>query len=350
MVKYLILQHPGHNRAYDSEAAQLAVSELSIASKRLSVKCTAIETQEVAGVSYITLNCNDDLTTEDIDILSRLSFVFAIFHQFGIYAEDGLLPIPFTRHEYIDSKLCGLQKSTGKPNDLFTRMMVNVALLASDFSYQDDIHVLDPLSGRGTTLYEAAIYGFHASGIEISQKAVLENYTVFKKYLQDERYKYLSDRRMVYGKTKAEAIFIDEFQYANSKEAFKEEEQRKNLSIVNGLSQEADKYFKKNSINLIVGELPYVITPNQAGAGKSTTASRNPLEILRESLQPWKTVLKSGGTIVLAWNSLMLPKNRLSILFEEQGFEVQKQAAYNGFEHAVDKKTIWRDIIVAKKL
>lgn len=343
MVKYLILQYPGHSRMFYEEAGPLAVAELKLASRRLSVKCTDIGTQDVAGVRYITLNCNDDLSTDDIAILSRLSFVFAIFHQFGIYAEDGLLPIPCARYEYIDSKISTLQKYSNKTNELFTRMMVNVALLASDFSYQDDISLLDPLSGRGTTLNEAAVYGFHAFGIEIEHKVAIENQVFVKKFLQNERYKYLSDRRMVYGKKKSEAIYIDEFEYANTKEAFKVPEQRKKLGIVNGLSQDTDKYFRKNSFNLIVGDLPGVNT-----GGNNNKSTQNPLELIQSSLPAWKTVLKKGGTIVLAWNNLGLANIRLVEIFEKEGFKVMKDDPYNGFEHLVDRATK-RDIIVAKK-
>ncbi len=348
-MKYLILQYPGHNRVYYNVAAQLAVSELSIAAKRLSVGCQKIDFEDVCGVRYITITLDDELSTEDIAILSRLSFVFAIFNQFGLHADDGLAPIPMAQYEYLDSKISTLQKYAGKTNELFTKMMVNVALLASDFSYQDEISLLDPISGRGTTLNEAAIYGFNAFGVEIEQKSVHENQLFFKKYLQNERLKYLSDRRMVFGKKKSEAVYIDEFQYANSKEAFKDEKQRKKLGIVNGNSQDTDKYFKKNSFNLIVGDLPYGIAHGNTGANKSTTGTRNPLELIRTCLPAWKTVLKKGGTIVLAWNSFVLAKNRLVELLEEHGFEVQKDEAFNGFEHMVDK-AIKRDIIVAKKI
>ncbi len=348
MMKYLILQYPGHNRVYYNVAAQLAVSELSIAAKRLSVGCQKIDFEDVCGVRYITITLDDELSPEDVAILSRLSFVFAIFNQFGLHADDGLAPIPMAKYEYIDSKISTLQKYAGKTNELFTKMMVNVALLASDFSYEDKISLLDPVSGRGTTLNEATVYGFNAFGIEIEAKSVHENQIFFKKYLQNERYKFLADKRMVHGKKKSEAIYMHEFHYANSKEAFKNKEEQKQLGIVNGNSQDADKYFKKNSFELIVGDLPYGIAHGNTGANKSTTGTRNPLELVRTCLPAWKAVLKKGGTIVLAWNSFVLAKNRLTEVFEEHGLKVLTDAPYNGFEHLVDK-SIKRDIIVVKK-
>lgn len=43
-------------------------------------------------------------------------------------------------------------------------MMINVALLSSDFNYNDRIQLLDPIAGKGTTLFEGAVYGFDTYG------------------------------------------------------------------------------------------------------------------------------------------------------------------------------------------
>lgn len=348
MMKYLILQNPGHNRVYYKEAAQLAVSELSIAANRLSVKCEKITFEDVAGVRYITLLVNDELSNKDIDILSRLSFVFAIFNQFGLHAEDGLAPIPITQHQYLDNKISTIQKYTGKTNELFTKMMVNVALLASNFSYDDKINLLDPVSGRGTTLNEASVYGFNTYGIEIEQKSVHENQIFIKKFFQNERLKFSNDKRMVSGKNKSEAIYMHLFEYANTKEAFKNKDDRKCLGLINGNSQDADKYFKKNHFNLIVGDLPYGIAHGNSGANKKTTGTRNPSELIESCVPAWQAVLKKGGALVLAWNAFVAPKQKLAQILSNNDFEVLSESPYDGFEHMVDK-SIKRDIIVARK-
>ncbi|WP_430812531.1 MULTISPECIES: TRM11 family SAM-dependent methyltransferase [unclassified Carboxylicivirga] len=348
MMKYLILQNPGHNRVYYKEAAGLAVAELSLAAKRLSVGCQKIDFEDVCGVRYITITLDDELSTADIAILSRLSFTFAIFNQFGLHADDGLAPIAMMRDKYIDDKISTIQRYAGKTNELFTKMMVNVALLASDFNYDESINLLDPVAGRGTTLNEATVYGFNAFGIEIEAKSVHENQIFFKKYLQNERYKFLADKRMVHGKAKGDAIYMHTFEYAANKELFKDKAERKRLGLVCGNAQNADKYFKKNCFNIIVGDLPYGIAHGNAGANKSTGGTRNPSELIQSCLPAWKTVLKKGGTIVLAWNSFVAPKNKLADLFVKEGFKVLNKAPYDNFEHQVDK-AIKRDIIVAKK-
>jgi len=348
MNTYLILQNPGHNRVYYNLAGQLALSELSIACARLSTACSDIKIVEIAGVRYLSLSCEQDLQAEDVTFLSRLSFVFAIYKLEGNDAASSLLPVQMAAYEYVDSKISSLQKYAGKTNELFTKMMINVALLSSDFSYEDKIQLLDPVAGRGTTLYEASIYGFNAFGVEIEAKPVHDCQIFFKQYLQKERYKYTADKRMVFGKNKSEAVYIQEFDYALNKEEFKDTDQCKKLGIIHGNSQDTAKYFKKNSFHLLVGDLPYGIAHGNSAAHKSSTGTRNPSELISACLPEWKMVLKEGGVIVLAWNAFVTPKHRLAAIFEEHGFEVMRDAPYNGFEHMVDK-SIKRDIIIVKK-
>ena len=227
-------------------------------------------------------------------------------------------------------------------------MMINVALLSSDFDYSENIKILDPVAGKGTTLFEAAVSNFDVYGIEIEPKAVHEVTVFFKKYLEMERLKHSSTKRQVFGTNKSNAVFIQEFEYARSKEEFKSQDLIKKLGIVNGNSKEADKYFKNEDFHLIVGDLPYGIVHGNTGAKKTETITRNPSELLSDCIPAWYKVLKKGGVIVMAWNSFLVSRQKLADIFHENGFEVLNQVSYNEFEHMVDK-SIKRDILVAKK-
>lgn len=348
MKKYLILQHPGHNRVYYNVAGELALAELTIATKRLQVTCTDIGIEEVANVRYLALSTDDAITNDDLAILSRLSFVFAIFEMQACGEHSCLVPIAFINYEYVDGKISSLQKYAGKTNELFTKMMINVGLLTSDFDYNHQIQLLDPVAGRGTTLFEGSVYGFDVMGIEIEPKSVHETCVFFKKYIETERYKHASDKRQVYGKNKAEAVYIKEFEYARNKQEFKSEHQRRKLGIVNGNSAEAANYFKKNSFHLIVGDLPYGIAHGNTGAKKTGSITRNPSELLSLCLPQWSQVLKKGGAVVVAWNAFVVSKQQLAEIFTANGFKVMTEAPYDQFEHMVDK-SIKRDIIVARK-
>ena len=52
--------------------------------------------------------------------------------------------------------------------------MINVALLSSDFYNTKDINLLDPVAGKGTTLFESLIAGYNIYGIEINPNVVHE--------------------------------------------------------------------------------------------------------------------------------------------------------------------------------
>ena len=344
---YLILQNPGHNRVYYNSADKLALAELKLMCQRLSVAVSSIEIKELKGIRYLSFSTEEALSGADLDLVSKLSFVFALFQLKEVEGKECLLPITTADFEYIDSKISSLLKYQGKTNELFTKMMLNVALLASDFDYSDPITLFDPVCGKGTTLFEASIYGFDAYGIEIEQKPVHEASVFFKKFLENEHVKHSFEKRQIYGNKKSEAVLINDFKYAKTKEEFKEKATTKSLGIVAGNTQDAHKYFKKKMFNIIVGDLPYGIFHGNSAEKKGGSKTRNPSDLLNECLPEWKKVLKTGGTVVVAWNSFIVSRKRLSEVFSEHGFEVQTDELFHEFEHMVDR-SIKRDIVVAK--
>lgn len=347
-MKYLILQNPGHNRVYYSQADKLALAELKIACSRLSVPCSDIEIIEIADIRYLSFNTNEELIEKDLAILSRLSFIFAIFSEEIMNDKTCLIPHKRIKYEYLDNKISSILKYPGKTNELFTKMMVNVALLSSDFSYSDNIRLLDPVSGKGTTLYEGTVYGFDVFGIEIESKFVHEANVYFKKYLENERIKHSYSKSRVSGTNKSNAIHLHEYEYALSKDDFKAGESLKKLGLVAGVSQDASEYFPKNYFNLIVGDLPYGIFHGNAPKRKKASSSRNPSELLKSCLSDYYKVLKKGGVLALAWNSHLVSRRELSEKFNAAGFNTLRQSPYDEFEHRVDN-SIRRDIIVARK-
>lgn len=347
-MNYLILQNPGHNRVYYKSADKLSLAELKIASQKLSIQCSNIEIVELESIRYLSIKTTEELSNEDIEILSRLSFVFAIFQAVEIDQKTFLVPIRKSYYEYVDDKISSLLKYKGKTNELFTKMMINVALLSSDFDYSDRIQILDPVAGRGTTLFEGIIYGYDVCGIELESKSIHDTITFFKKFLETERFKHNFNQRHVHGTTKSNSVKIQEFEYARSKDEFKNKEARKKLGLICGNTQEAANYCKKNSFHLIVGDLPYGIAHGNKSTQRKQSHTRNPSELLNCCLSGWNKILKKGGIVVIAWNSFVASKEELHEIFFEHGFDVLSESPYDEFEHMVDK-SIKRDIIVAKK-
>ena len=80
-MKYALLANPGHNRVYFEESKKLAAAELELALPCLSVPCGDILPAQIGGVYYLTFSSEAVLTASDHAILSRLSFVYAIFEE-----------------------------------------------------------------------------------------------------------------------------------------------------------------------------------------------------------------------------------------------------------------------------
>lgn len=346
MNTYLVLQNPGHNRVYYKTSTKLALSELTIAASRLSSPSSNIGIREIAGIRYLQFDLESKLSKTDLDIVSRLSFFFALYKLEQQY----LLPIQRICYEYLDDKISSILKYSGKTNELFTRMMINVALLSSDYNYNQKINLLDPVAGRGTTLFEGLISGFSGTGVEADSKAVHDSEIFFKKYLEEEKLKHSLDKRQIGQGKKNENAYGQKFLFAKDKTDFKDKSKQLNVEFIHGQTQHISDYFKKDSFHLIVGDLPYGIAHGNKGkTGKGKSNTRNPSELLEAALPGWFKVLKNGGVVVISWNSFLIARDKLAEIFNRHGFSSLTEETYFDFEHLVDR-SIKRDIIVAKKI
>ncbi len=349
-MKYAILYNPGHNRVYFETSLKLSVSEFMIAAQRLETNCGQIERQKICGVDYLTFQTERELTESDIRTLSGLSFVYALFGVEEVQGEILFRPITRILEEFVDDGIGAILKYTGKTNEIFTRMMINVAYHTQNCARgrdQETVRLLDPIAGKGTTLYEGLVKGYDVCGIEIGDKVVKESYHFLKKFLEMAKYKFDSSILKISGPNKSFSAVRHTFVTARTKEEYKAKKTR-TVEMVAGNSMYADKYYKKNTFDMIVGDLPYGVQHGNVTTEKQSSLTRNPSELLRACLPAWKEVLKTGGAICLAWNSNVLPRSKMEELFAEQGLEVCREGAYLEFEHRVDQ-AILRDIVVARK-
>lgn len=346
MNKYAILANPGHNRVYFEASKKLSISELTIGLAKVSCKCFDIKERYIADTFYIAFTTENSLSAADIFILSKLSFVYAIFESVDIDNIEYLRPITKPTFQYMDTNISSILKYNGKTNEIFTRMMINVALFSSKY-INDEIKLLDPIAGKGTTLYEGLICGYNVYGVEIGDKVVKESYRYMKKYLETERYKHTTKVEKISGENKSFVASRYIFNIAKTKEELKENK-TKHFEMISGNSTFTNKYFKKNYFNLIVGDLPYGVQHGNVTNQKQSSLTRNPQELLSACLNGWYQVLRPEGVIVLSWNTYVLPREQFVELLEGAGFSVFKDGVYVEFEHRVDQ-SIKRDIIVAKK-
>ena len=276
-------------------------------------------------------------------MVSRLSFVYAIFEV----CEGGLfLPVAKNQSYYFGDDLNTILKYSGKTNEIFTRMQINLAVFASGFSpdFLENLCLLDPVCGKGTALFEALTCGYSAYGLDINKKSIDEAAAFFKKYLESGKYKHTLKEEKISGSGAGGEAFRSQrrlFELSKNK-ADKKENKRLVCELLDGDMRNAAKYYKKNTFHIIAGDLAYGIQhENAAGQSKS----RNPVELISAALPALKEVLKPKGAIALSWNLFLLERKKMEDIFEDGGFEL---ADFGDLSHRVDQ-AINRDLIIGVK-
>ena len=344
-MKYAVLFHPGHNRVYFETALALSVSEFAIVSQKLSAACTDVCRESIQGVDYLTFQTERALTEADWRPVSALSFVYALFEVITMDGETVLKPLPRRRESFVDDGMSAMLKYTGKTNEIFTRMLINIAASSQDNTGR--LRLLDPIAGKGTTLFEGLARGYDVYGIEIGDAVVNEAYHFVKRYLETARYKFDCASIKISGPNKSFTAQRHTFTAARTKEEMKAGGAR-TLELIAGNSAHAAVMHKKNFFNIIVGDLPYGVQHGNVTNEKQSAITRNPSQLLRACLPAWAAVLKPGGCMALSWNSNVLPRKQMEELLAAQGFEALNDDAYASLAHRVDQAIV-RDVIAARK-
>lgn len=351
MPHYLLMRHPGHNRVYYESSRELALAELTSAIPKLEGSDFELSESQLGGISYISLKAETELSIQELKLLGSLSFVYALFRESQLNDQACLIPLENPFSFAMDEKFSSLMRYSGKTNELFTRFMINLAALSSDFNPLDRLRLVDPVAGKGTTLIEGALRGYDTFGVEIQKKAQHEGYSFIRTYLKRERYTFRAERRQVSGAKGTEAIYMDGIEYARNRAAFENpDDPPREIGMICGNTLELNQYFKKGSFHLLVGDLPYGVqhgSRTQKGKARQPPL-RNPSELLGEALPSWLSVLTSGGCMVLAWNSLVSPRAEMIAAAARHGLNPVGGDHLERLSHRVDQ-SIRRDVLVFRK-
>lgn len=330
-----LLVSPSSSRVYAQAATGLALAELGVVSEQVLGGALSDVRKEVWGsVEYVTFEL-PELDGAAHEWLSNLAATFALFR-----VEAGKLePLELRRWDQVDSDLISIQKYSGKTNEAFTKLLLNVTLASSTFGREPrrKLALLDPLCGRGTTLNQALSYGFHATGVEHDSKD-FEAYSLFiQRWVKDKRLKHEATLGRVKGFAKLD------LELGLDKDRYKVGDTLR-VTYVNADTLEIAQVFAPRSFDLIVTDAPYGV---QHGSKSAEGLSRRPLELLRQAVPVWRAALRPGGAIGIAWNNLVARRSDLEGLLAEVGLLPCASPAYLGFEHRVDS-SIQRDLIVAQ--
>ena len=332
-MRYALLVSLSTNRVYAQSAAQLAGAELSAMSERvLGGALSHVQQTRLGSVDYVTFE-SPPLSELALGWLSNLAATFALFR----WDEDGRLsPLDLQRWDVLDSDLLTIQKYAGKTNEAFTKLLLNVTLAASAFAGERRaLSVLDPLCGRGTTLNQALSYGFHATGVEVDKKDFEAYATFIQRWVKDHRLKHTAVLGSVKGHPKLD------LELGVTKEHFKAGDTLR-LSYVCADTHAVANVFSPRSFDLVVTDAPYGVLH---GAHSGPATARKPQELLESALPIWRAALRPGGAIGIAWNTLVLGRDKLVQMLARSGLEPVKLP--ESFEHRVDS-SIQRDLVVAR--
>jgi len=344
MTRYAMLMLPSANRVYAGASVELLRAELAVFSDAvLGGALSAAAPTELGGVSYLEFEAGR-LSPRAASFLANVSGCYALFEVTG-----GLLrPVDLQRLDHYDDDLITIQKYPGKTNEQFTKLLLNVTLMASAFASQmldRKLSVLDPLCGRGTTLNQALMYGYDAAGVDLDQKD-FDAYTTFiKTWLKRKRIKHKADydgpvRRE--GKTVGRRLQVS---LAASRDEYRDG-QTQRLDVVCADTTKAGEFFKPATFDLIVTDAPYGV---QHGSRSSAAGlGRRPQALLAAAVPAWAKLLRPGGAAGVAWNTLVASRDETASILSDAGLELVESGPYEQLRHRVDQGIV-RDIVVARK-
>jgi hypothetical protein len=348
MGRYALLILPSANRVYADASTSLTVAELEAFGRSvLGCRIAGAAPATIGGVPYVTFTA-DHIDTRDAALLANLSSVYALFR-----VEDGgsggplLRPVELRPLDRFDDDLLTIQKYQGKTNEQFTKLLLNVTLLASGFATEmldRKFAVLDPLCGRGTTLNQALMYGFDAAGVDLDAKD-FDAYAAFiQTWLKRKRVKHHAERARlrlggkVAGRRLRVSLAADAGDYKSGR--------TQQLDLVNADTARAAEFFKPETFDLVVADAPYGVQHGSRTAAKGL--ARSPVDLLTAAAPAWARLLRSGGACGIAWNTLVARREQAAGILADAGLDPVECEPYLGFRHRVDQAIV-RDILVARK-
>jgi hypothetical protein len=334
MPQYSFLALPSFNRVYTKAAGRLALAELDVVREfAFARKDWNATLALVGGNEHVCFEC-DELGEQDIAFLSNLSSIYALYEH---TPEGALRPVELRRADCFDDSLLTIQRYSGKTNEQFTKLLVNLAVACSanpNGLLNGDLKLLDPLCGRGTTLNQALMYGLGASGVELDRRD-FESYSTFiRRWVKDQRLKH---------SVQASKVRLD-MAIGKDKESYKAG-RHLSLSVVNDDTLNAGSYYSRRSFDVVVTDLPYGV---QHGNTRGGELQRSPALLLEAALPVWAQLMKKHAVLAIAWNTFVLKRDECARLMQNAGLTPLSSPALDAFEHPV-AQAITRDLLVARK-
>ena len=193
------------------------------------------------------------------------------------------------------------------------------------------------MAGRGTTLNHALLLGWSAAGVEVDGKAVDAYESFLRQWLRDKGVRHKWDG----GRIRRDGKVVGRRWSAALDDGL-------DVVVVQDETRMAAEHFRRGSFDAVVGDLPYGVQHggrSGSAAGSASSRARSPLAMVEEALPAWVSLLRPGGSMVLAVNTKVASVGAVGELLSAAGLEV---VPLEGFEHRVDH-AIQRDVVAAVK-
>jgi SAM-dependent methyltransferase len=327
---------PQRSTQYADMTAVLAAPELLASPLGPAIRDLTPAT--LAGHDYLLATVEDDVLTlpSTRKLLARLGATneaYEYFERIGPVEGPLLRPVEPDFTPFVPLEMMETRRYKGKTNEIFTRVLLNIALFAGEYSQQctERLRILDPLAGGGTTLFLALALGHDAFGIEINRQDVETTEVFIRQYLHSQSipYKEVDERGRRAGR--------------RSQFTIGRKGNTRTLVLIHGDATQADLHLREvpggARVHAIVGDLPYGI--QHFGEIAS---------LLEKALPIWERILLPGGTLALAWNATRIERSEMAFLFEQHThLKVRSDPPYTQLTHSVDRVIKRRDIIVGVK-
>lgn len=325
---------PQRNTQYARLAGALAAPEL-LASP-LGERLEELTRRALAGEEYLVAYLDGVLAASDrftLGLLGAVSECHELYDELGGVRGPLLRPVELPRTEFVPFDMAVARRYRGKTNELFTTVLLNVALFVSDFAGQQDqrLRVLDPVAGGGTTLFTALRRGYDAVGIEREREDVETTTAFVRQFLREQGIPFAHVDEHLRGRGRRNL-----FQVGRAGQTrllcLALGDTTKAADLLEGLPGGA-------KFHALVADLPYGV--RHSGQVR---------DLIRDALPIWETALLPGAGVALAWDATRVNRDSLwQLASKHTTLTLVDRPPFNQFVHAVDRQIKRRDVLVLRK-
>ena len=134
-------------------------------------------------------------------------------------------------------------------------------------------------------------------------------------------------------------------EFAVTKERYRAGEVQQ-VTVVHADTLRTPDFVRPASVDVVVTDAPYGVQ-HGSRAGGSERTTRSPLALLEQALPVWTRLLRPGGAVGIAWNTLVAPRAELVHLLGAAGLQPLDDGPYRDLAHRVDS-SILRDVVVGR--